>query len=287
MLSAILSGLSDKSALRPEGHCPSKSCDWEAFSSLAICSLCNDVTGLLQPITKNGSAGYTPQVEELSQYPSALYGNIDDYTVYTLPNGLYIDRSNHTIEISPWNVGMVTYGTNNRSETVTFKNEESMMWSMTMIKMEALANASLTFDSSFVDNRSMTAMECGLYYCINEYRSRITNGTLYETTNLNVSTRVKDSWQPIDQTIPVPPPGILNPNVLFLRTDMQFGTSNETFNLSQTAIGSIGAAISQTFLNTASGSFITDDITNGFYLFAEEESVSVVLCFYLLPQKST
>ncbi|KAL8685577.1 MAG: hypothetical protein Q9224_005763 [Gallowayella concinna] len=109
-------------------------------------------------------------------------------------------------------------------------------------------------------NSPVTAFECGLWYCVNEYSSAVVNGSLVETSASAPSTRSPKSWQvlplpeqphfTVQQKIKNPPPDTLNyyeDSSSLLRTDLQLGAG---FNLTQRAIYGIGKAMNETFLVT-------------------------------------
>lgn len=221
MKSAVLEGLTQSDLqisqqLRPS--CQSGNCTWDAFTSLAICSGCNNLT------------------DQIRKKHKGIWG-----LWYTLPNGLEIPGDGYN--------PMTAFGTKNSSRSLSFASLDTLVWSMTMMRFTA-NEASRINDSVF-------AIECGLWYCVNSYQSMVRNGRLTETIQPAPSEKQPDSWQPIDEhdnssVISVPlsffslspafrdavsPNDITSPR----RTDLQLG---EGFNISQGAAYSISYVMS-------------------------------------------
>ncbi|KAL8777722.1 MAG: hypothetical protein Q9213_007737 [Squamulea squamosa] len=101
----------------------------------------------------------------------------------------------------------------------------------------------------------VTASECGLWYCVNEYNSSVENGNLIETSIPALLTRSPDSWQTkteqpqhtVAQKYRRPPQDTLSyytDSASLVRTDLQLG---EAFNVSQSAVYGINQAMTETF----------------------------------------
>lgn len=154
-------------------------------------------------------------------------------TEYRLPNGLTGDSS----------VLMTAYGTGNETESISFSSYDTLIWSMTMMNF--------TLKEERTASVSVSAIECGLWYCVNSYRSVVKDGNLIETIESAPSKRKTDSWrpilEPIDSGVHSPEPTTLNYDRIFssaIRTDLQLG---EGFNLSQVATYSISDLMYDTF----------------------------------------
>lgn len=237
----------DRVTQQTNQSCPSANCTWAPFQSLAVCSACNDLSDQLE---RGFSDKGAPLDIFLDPAPSGAYAlkNTDPNTEYRLPNGLLLDNMEHQKSTTY----MTGYGTSNASQSLSFSSKETLLWSMAMIK---LAGAD-TF--SEWPKPPVTALECGLWYCVNEYSSVVVNGSLVETSAPASSTRSPKSWQvlplseqphfTVQQKIKNPPPDTLNyyeDSSSLLRTDLQLGAG---FNLTQTAIYGIGKAMNETFL---------------------------------------
>lgn len=159
--------------------------------------------------------------------PAATAQKVTDYR---LPNGLTGDSS----------ILMTAYGTGNENESVSFTSHDTLIWSMTMmnfsVKEEPMASV------------NVSAIECGLWYCVNRYKSAVKDGNLIATIEPAPSKREPDSWRPfLGATDFGPPPNTINYNRIsswLERTDLQLG---EGFNLSQAAIYSISDLMDATF----------------------------------------
>ncbi|PQE31724.1 acid phosphatase protein [Rutstroemia sp. NJR-2017a WRK4] len=141
-------------------HCPGNHCKWAPYDSLAVCNSCTDLTGVLKNVTKGyiDEAPYTPQENDFGRYSYPITGAV---TKYSLSNGVWMDYS----------MNLISFGTTKRSRTVTFLDDHSMIWSLTIINR--------TTDGSNL----FSAMECGLRYCVNTYSSEYVNGTLQEAAS--------------------------------------------------------------------------------------------------------
>lgn len=267
--------------------CPTGNCTWNPFESLAICSTCNNLTSQLVKYSE----------------PSYLYNDLQkriaisyltkNATSLQLPNGLYVNNVNrvpyHQPEDYPGNtlseaveaIFMTSFGTANASRTNTFKESESLLWAMSFLKMQAPSDDST--HSNGWPNVSVEALECGLFYCVNQYSSTVRNGTLYETeTFMQNATRQPYSWELINYTS-VNLDGIHidnqsmkslefnNSTSSWSRTDLMLGNG---FNLSQTAVNSLSSQFqsqftSQKTINTSDhrDHLLARDYTpvNGFY----------------------
>lgn len=101
-------------------------------------------------------------------------------TRYSLPNGLYIDGS----------AGLATSVTGDSSATVAFKRNDTLFWSIAMLKLTRTHE-----NMGFPYVEPVTAVECGLSYCVKTLETTMTNNRLleysYENTN---ATRSPNSW---------------------------------------------------------------------------------------------
>lgn len=230
MKSAVTYGLSQPGSLvsqQIQYTCPSGNCTWETFMSLAICSGCNDLTNQLE--------------EDAREEPKT----------YRLPNGL---RSS-----SPFSGLMRAYGTGNKNNSVSFTSHDTLIWSMTMMNSTGIELESW--------HENYTAIECGLWYCVNSYNSAVKDGILTEFIQPAPSVRKSDSWQPFvkpENLKRVRPSDEFSKSINLFdistlsqydgdgfgysfvgRTDLQLG---EGFNLSQTAIYSFSKLLNNTFV---------------------------------------
>lgn len=115
-----------------------------------------------------------------------------DLDIYSLPNGLYMESETMGLK-------MVISGTYNTTNTVNFKNETRLLWSISTITYQ---NAS---------EIPFTASECGLSLCVKEVISKSVNGVLEEqSVKIDVPT-LPNSQQPQgvnDQNLTDPEAGL-------------------------------------------------------------------------------
>lgn len=201
--------------------------------SLAVCSACKNLTNQIS------------ERRRLQFYGSELVIEVG------LPNGL---ETKSTIPMS-------AYGSGNEKKSVSFTSYDTLIWSMTMI------NNTLEDLESLAD---FSAIECGLWYCVNSYKSVVKDGNLSETIEPTPSTRESDSWRPFvaggvledvdsfyafsksinvfdkSTVIPFYNSSFRHPTAYYYtrRTDLQLG---EGFNLSQTAIYSVSKLMNNIF----------------------------------------
>jgi hypothetical protein len=244
--SAILFGLSSSRssiAQQTTARCSGAHCKWEPYSSLSICSICNDITDQWTTTTTNYDEDDSVYPQEMdfdgTATPYVITGEI---TRFGFPNGLYMDNSTN-------NISLVAYSTTNRSETVTFQQNELLLWSLTTIKKSGDG-------IGFKDTRVLSAMECGLMYCVKNYTSEIINGTLYETSQPLL---VKSSPE---YSISLAS-GQLNSDVVVPNSDLCLGGE---YNISQIAINGIGAAMTDVFSDPSKSPFWNNTGATGFYL---------------------
>lgn len=255
--SAVVSALT-----RPAGSvtqqlpfaCSSGNCTWEPFESLAVCSVCHDLKEELSRFKHSGKLAYWLTMNDV---PSPSFTGRG--TAFGLPNGHFIsnvdgwafDHSfNETVAGSATGgvVQMSTFGTPYASWTSSFTGMPNLIWAMSMIKV--LPN--WKNPSEAWPNLPIEAKECALTYCVNEYRSSVVNGTLFETVLSNLTTRQRDpgSWQ-VDTSGYGTMDSITADSLAFnsfyswfRRTDLMLG---DDFNISQPSINSISSFFQNNF----------------------------------------
>jgi hypothetical protein len=286
MQSAILYGVIQPYATvvqQTSFACASGNCTWSPFDSLAICSVCNDLTDQL---TSYSAPNFL--YISLATILNVVGSVTTNSTTFRLPNGLFINnydgmaynaKPNDTSE-NYGSVYMTTFGTGNVSKTNTLENNDSLIWAMSVLRLLAPSNASIVWP-----NIPIEAIECGLFYCVKQYESTVQNGILHEIeTDVSNATRNPNSWQPILYD-GLPYDGIiLNDSTLQSlefnkvisadqRTDLMFG---EEFNVSQAAVDSISNYFQNQFSNSPDLNYTNDDYepedtnpnpvtVNGFY----------------------
>lgn len=241
MTAAVISGLAQpytQVAQQTKYNCPSGDCTWDNFQSLTVCSACTELTDRLS--------------RKLVPHRTTCFGEFHNLTVYSLPNGVRL--TNVWRDRLP--VGLMTgFGTSNESQSISFGSKNTLIWSMTMIR--------ISDPNALWQDVSVTATECGLWYCVKNYDSTVKNGNLIELSSPAPSTRLHDSWQVTQEERDMEKRGKNithhdDPSLKFqssdtldfrissinLRTDLQLG---DGFNVSQEAIYGISSLMDTMF----------------------------------------
>lgn len=243
MQSAILYGLSQSKEdviKQLQFTCPSGNCTWPSFESLAVCSKCNDLTSSLERFHDLGT-------QYFSLVSNDMVINREPYsTGFRLPNNLWIDNLNGSrydftdLVTNPGVVLMTAFGTGNASQTSSMHKLDALVWSMSVIKV-------LPPDNNLTGwpNLPLEATECALYYCVNEYTTKVQDGLLSETSTQLAAKRNPKSWAP---PYPLPEPFLSSLEFrsglsAISRSDLQLvsPSSNATYNISQAAVDSISS----------------------------------------------
>lgn len=246
-------------------NCPTGNCTWPPFESLAVCNRCTDVAARLESIV--------PSTEISSSVTS-----------FRLPNGLYLSNANGweygTANTNVMGEGvlinggimMTTLGTANATETISAYDLDTLIWSMSMIRVSPDGPTVVWPDLP------LTAMECTLFYCVNSYKFEVSNGTLtVASEQITDARRAEDSWKTDDYF-----ENTLNESALesiafqslseiVSRTDLMLVSpaSGSRFNISQIAIDSISYYYQSTFASGLCDFDISDSKRgwlNGYYL---------------------
>ena len=184
--SAIVSGLADsEDAIQQKVAfmCPSGSCAWEPYVSLAVCSSCSDVTDMIQRSSKSrdtdGDPETPPRLPQVSDYGTSLtgisFGDVD-VGYYYVPNDLHLDDAPARYDL---NISMLAHGTADANETLTstglsFRGvSNTLLWSMTVMRREHMQSPA-----------QPSAIECNLFFCLRNYTSEVSNGVLHESSTL-------------------------------------------------------------------------------------------------------
>lgn len=249
--------------------CPSSDCKFEPVLSLAVCSQCSDVTSKLEKNT-NSDGSLWVSLDRSVSGAQASFG----CTEYRLPNDLYLNNVDDSSGGDGQLVYMTTFGTTNRSRTVTMGDVDTLIWSQSMIKVDAKPHNTKKWP-----DYNMIASECALYYCVKKYSAEIRNGTISEETSvIEDARRAADSWQ-----IQEPRLKSLNKNDAdsiaydiagsgVKRSDLRLESdgSGLGWNISQDAINGVSSFVQKTFqvcMNENCTKSIADvDPINGYYI---------------------
>ncbi|XXH01984.1 hypothetical protein Hte_008348 [Hypoxylon texense] len=280
MQSAILYGLSQPISTvvqQSQYTCPSSNCSWEAFDSLAVCSACNNQASQVERLQDGGGLSFSLQQDNSAARALA------NMTAFRLPNGLIIDNTNdwnYTSASGFGSVYMTTFGTPNPSDTNSFRDVDSLIWSTSIFK----AHPNTSNASAVWPDFPLEATECGIYYCVNSYKSSVQSAILYENTTRRTSAfRNPDSWQLLNPSTwlgnvtEAQKASIAFDNVTSetARSDLQLlvpssGGNPAAYNLSQNAVDSISAYFQTTFAGTprtfVNETWIIPGRLNGYYV---------------------
>lgn len=243
MQSAILNGLSQPNELITQQvnmKCPSGNCTWAPFSSLGVCSACNDL-GIYVEKTFNLPADTRNYVDDLLFLPQSQ--TTASYAEFRLPNGLRL--SNAVGALLPLKEMMTALGVANASESLTFQDRDTLIWAFSMLRVNVQKPDRKAWPDIDVD-----ANECALWYCVQEYRSSVVNGNLSELVTSAPSQRNPKSWQVLVKESPSFTDSWKNSlehsnlRAAAVTTDLQLGTG---FNASASAVFSISSTIKKTF----------------------------------------
>lgn len=277
MQSAILYGLEqpmENVFQQGSFSCPTGNCTWPPFESLAICNRCTDVAGSLQSIFSSGDqvGPFFNLVAHGTRLPHSG-------TAFRLPNGLYLDNQNG----SQYNftsgfgttsnniIAMATLGTSNATETISAHDLDTLIWSMSMIRLRPVASTTAWPDLP------LSAMECALFYCVNSYEFKMSSGTLTATSEQVLGAkRVANSWEAGGDKKP------LNESTLesiafqenysvIPRTDLMLASpaTGRRFNLSKKAIDSTSYFFQSKFATKRFNEYMSDSKKgsfNGYYV---------------------
>ncbi|KAF2174932.1 hypothetical protein K469DRAFT_685136 [Zopfia rhizophila CBS 207.26] len=233
--SAIFAGLigtEDSILQQMEFRCAGTRCSWQPFLSLGVCSSCSNVSHLLERATPKAN-NRTLQWVQFVNDKQVDGTTTSEVRTFGLPNGLYLEEYGNS------KLDLVSFGTSNRSETLTFKRNETLLWSLTVIRRVQFNPPSSTAD--------FMALECGLSYCVQNITSMVVNATLSEEVNPLPVVLSPGSFRP-ESSDSDPSPGSLWTSHNYSRTELQLKWGNEFFNLSQVAINAIGYSMKSLFV---------------------------------------
>ncbi|KAK8872876.1 hypothetical protein PGQ11_003390 [Apiospora arundinis] len=176
--------------------CSTGNCTWPfIFTSLSVCSSCNDVSDQLKASRYNGT-----DLGTISQQGTTSGG---EYLTHAIP---YVSLTNIAKQTSIGVTGrregyettldayMSAKSLDNPGHTLTFSSLDTMIVAVGLIRAEpAYANETKGWNETQV-----IATECALYFCANAYRSGVRGGKLYEDIVASWSNRVPGSYFPSD-----------------------------------------------------------------------------------------
>lgn len=267
MQSSILFGLSaNASAIVQQvpRECSTGNCKWTEHLSLAICSSCVNLTNRIHTV-RNHSAPMT------EYWPNENAGlSVVQMTNHILPNGQTIGNLDRWDDPEMGPLELTTKSTARPSETLAFKSKSTLLQAVSILRADFSGNFSQNWT-----NVPVTASECALYFCINNYHSKTENGTLKEDWTEIPSVRDAASYQILSDTSGTPMPNASTDALYeignwFNRTDFQLLVPPEqimannisTANISQPAIDGISAYLNG-LLKDGKDAFQTYGCTGG------------------------
>lgn len=284
MRAAIWSGWSSlvtAENLSPSFSCRTGNCTWANYTSLALCSRCQDISqyvkktsGVIKVPNGMSSSGWTlekgEKIPDVSNtIPEAnmrQVGKTLDYTKYTIP-GINLKISNYngkTKKLSDEDSAypdtyLTATATTNPGNTLFFRDARTL----------ALAIQYFEADGSWQDNKTtwentpVTAKECGLYFCVNEYESAVEQGLLKEKVLTSRANKTVDSYTSTEgaqkeymkyknNSLDLTPGYVMVPDLQIYIPDKDFRSrsanlTQQTFNISQTTVVSLIESLKEGF----------------------------------------
>ncbi|KAI0440957.1 hypothetical protein F4803DRAFT_525272 [Xylaria telfairii] len=265
MLSAIFYGLDQPlfDVIQQSPYqCQTGNCTWPVFETLAVCSRCANVTHELKRFASDGHQSFI-----LLWGVDASTGMPGNGTAFMLPNGHYIENQDGVVygtsNYSPpqGSVIITTLGTTDASETITMQDLDTLIWSMSILRV----TPNSTNSTAAWPNLPLSATECALYFCVKRYEAIVAKGTLQMTDEI-----VSDAFRQQDFGND---PGTFDLQFLYYHgTDVTLlsPTSGNTFNISRGAVNGLTSNFQKTFASTLSHYPLDDGRVNGYYVDLEE-----------------
>ncbi|KAF5972124.1 hypothetical protein FCOIX_9515 [Fusarium coicis] len=225
MKAAIWNGFSPFTApqnLRPAFACATGNCTWPTFSSIAVCSKCRDIskyvtksTGpvkLPSKIYNSGAHGQEymlepgeslPGVSNPSPHADLRDGGNFTFTKHEIPQlNLSISNYNGTphcrdlFQQCP-DTYLSARVTTNPGQTLTFRTLSTLV-----MAIQYLASNETWLDNRTTwENTRVSAQECALSFCVNQYHDVLSQGVLQETVASSWMDREPDSYTNDDNDV--------------------------------------------------------------------------------------
>lgn len=273
---AVLFGLSatEEQVLQQlQTHCPGGNCTWhESFDSLAVCSRCEDVGSQLTTFGEGSNLAFW--LDKLVAGTNTFLMSMNG-TAYQLPSGHFITNQDGLKPGKGPFLVMTSYGTSNPANSTSFKNLDTMIWSFSVLRHRDMTAA-------WSAEEPPEAVECALYYCVNNYNSKVVDSRNQQNVSeVADARRLPGSWNWSDPShvlqVARPKDPLLSaaraqsiefdPMFSFVhRTDLsigmdQAGVEERRFNLSQVAVDSISAYFQSSFKYNATAEESGDTFT--------------------------
>jgi hypothetical protein len=164
--------------------CPTADCRWPVLNSLAVCSRCSNTTSQITRIPGNSIDLY---MAFAAQYGGqGMLGN--KATAFRLPTGQFIANMDGYMEEKTGSDGappclMSASGTGIPSKTLSLQESNTLIWSTNVLAIAPPHNDELNMTTPVGGewpDMPLISNECGLYWCVNQYESAVSNNTLSE-----------------------------------------------------------------------------------------------------------
>ena len=195
MISAIYNGFRNDISWKSDEQvvnsvCTTGNCTWPAYTTAAVCNVCNDVSDHVKVQRGIGDGG--ANVPLLSNVMMIVR-----YTAFILP-GLNLSNANGAINrpLKGVRTGLEpTLLTANTTfdplETISFQDLSTMILSFKVMRAsEEWMQGKVAWNAS-----NPTATECALYFCANQYKAESQNGQIRETRLNSWAIRDVQSYQ--------------------------------------------------------------------------------------------
>ncbi|KAJ3549018.1 hypothetical protein NM208_g728 [Fusarium decemcellulare] len=200
--------------LWPDFTCTTGNCSWANFASLAVCSSCYDLSGHLKRTsgsTKipdiNMPGGFQGDAPDISNQGVEANLNVPDerlpITKYEVPDiDLVLSNYNGKKRCkSDTDMCPDTYlsakVTTNPGQNV-FNDIDTMILAISFLQ----ANKSWVENETAWEDTTITAQQCSLHFCVNEYVTAVELGLLQEKTASSWSKRTPGSYYSGSQDVP-------------------------------------------------------------------------------------
>ncbi|KAI1134397.1 hypothetical protein F5Y05DRAFT_235155 [Hypoxylon sp. FL0543] len=172
--------------------CPTANCTWPVFTSLAVCSACNDVASYLRRHKENGT-----NLGTLSRNTEQLTGT---YTINSLRGlnltnlDIRVDTSKSSSVLFSSSAYLTAKTFTDPQSTISFQHLDTMITAVDILK----ANAGYETGQLTWGETPVSATECALYFCVNTYESVVEKGVLTERIVASWAERDFASYHDVD-----------------------------------------------------------------------------------------
>lgn len=186
MVAALYAGFDSGravSGLTPSYSCSTGNCTWAPFTSLGVCSACNDVSKNLVQAMRNGTNLGTINNPSVM----SMKGMFESHSLPYVSLSNYLSTQQYGVEAY-----MAAKAISNPGQTLSFQDMRTLIAAVGIIK----ANPSYEKQGTLWNETTVTATECALYFCAKAFRSAVSHNVLHEQTIGTWADRVMTSAQP-------------------------------------------------------------------------------------------